>query len=947
MSSATRASRTPPNHRPSQPPPQTASTTLSASLSSSRSQLSSTGGPSSSSSPMLRQSATRSNAVSGSPPAGARAQTQLASTMSPTSSGVPNSSSSGAAKSDSAPSLVEHLCATLVGPKAADRPTLVQYALRILASRITAPTSQDEFFTAEIIKKRFTRQQRTDDALRFAELFQKLGTKSVIQNKWAILYFLLSLSEESAARNASLLHASKDSILLSTSGLPVVQLPSVDQISSALLPTVASASSLAGSGSIETKAESSPLDNMALSQASIDRIHATRAIQAAELRSTSLGGLDEQVLLHDVLFAFQGIDGQYIKWNAILDRFTVDDRLAIAPPVHELVLKLVDLGWLFSKVQEFVQQCSAAPGSQGLLVQAFASALHLELTEFYRLVALLDSHVGHQTTEGNSSSPGLTLRRLAVWTVDPMERMRVLAALVDMCRGLRGGALVTRVHALSAHGDPLVQRTVKKLTNQLMVPIRAMLHRWLFDGELDDPHGEFFICVRPNVPNDRMWHDRYAVREAMMIEHVIPATLVHQILLIGKSINFLRSRAHDRDVEEQIHALKMATPVSTFEDDAKVIATTEALYAQTSRRVIDVMLQRYHLLDHLSAIRKFLLLGQGDFAQHLMFLTHEELAKPAASLYVHNLAGILESAVRATNAQYEPTAQLNRLGVKMLEVSPGDVGWDVFTLDYAIEHPLDLILSPAAMSRYLQLFHFLWRLKRIDFSLSTLWKELIVDFKQFKSMPEVMPVFQKFRVVANEMIHFVRQLHYYLLYEILECSWGELQRAIRQARDFDQLIAAHDKFLNSILAGALLSGSSQVTLGKLRGLLDLVLDFQQLHAALFQAADDELHRRAQSAEVAAAHTREGRWGTTTAEASSEAAHVAQFIQGPLEGASDQVSIIGATFKKLVIDFGVLLGATETNLPLKFLAVRIDFNEHYRRAGLQLYSDSAAAASAST
>ena len=41
----------------------------------------------------------------------------------------------------------------------------------------------------------------------------------------------------------------------------------------------------------------------------------------------ALGGLDERTLLHDILFAFQGIDGQFLKWNAVLDRFTIDDRV--------------------------------------------------------------------------------------------------------------------------------------------------------------------------------------------------------------------------------------------------------------------------------------------------------------------------------------------------------------------------------------------------------------------------------------------------------------------------------------------------------------------------------------------------------------------------------------------------------------------------------------------
>ena len=46
----------------------------------------------------------------------------------------------------------------------------------------------------------------------------------------------------------------------------------------------------------------------------------------------------------------------------------------------------------------------------------------------------------------------------------------------------------------------------------------------------------------------------------------------------------------------------------------------------------------------------------------------EDLAKPAGNLYLHNLNGILETAIRATNAQYDDADILKRLDVRLLEV---------------------------------------------------------------------------------------------------------------------------------------------------------------------------------------------------------------------------------------------------------------------------------------
>ncbi len=71
----------------------------------------------------------------------------------------------------------------------------------------------------------------------------------------------------------------------------------------------------------------------------------------------------------------------------------------------------------------------------------------------------------------------------------------------------------------------------------------------------------------------------------------------------------------------------------------------------------------------------------------------EHLARKAETLYVHNLSGILETAVRATNAQYDDADIIARLDVRLLEVSPGDIGWDVFSLDYKVDGPIRTVRS--------------------------------------------------------------------------------------------------------------------------------------------------------------------------------------------------------------------------------------------------------------
>lgn len=57
------------------------------------------------------------------------------------------------------------------------------------------------------------------------------------------------------------------------------------------------------------------------------------------------------------------------------------------------------------------------------------------------------------------------------------------------------------------------------------------------------------------------------------------------------------------------------------------------------------------------------------FSYATCFNRRPELARPATTLYQHNLTGILETAVRATNAQYDNAEILKRLDVRLLEVA--------------------------------------------------------------------------------------------------------------------------------------------------------------------------------------------------------------------------------------------------------------------------------------
>jgi hypothetical protein len=78
------------------------------------------------------------------------------------------------------------------------------------------------------------------------------------------------------------------------------------------------------------------------------------------------------------------------------------------------------------------------------------------------------------------------------------------------------------------------------------------------------------------------------------------------------------------------------------------------------------------------------------------------MQQPASELSRHNLVGLLDAALRATSSINIPADVLRRLDVHLLEISPGDAGWDVFSFTYNVDGPLGTIMTQEARLQYLQ-----------------------------------------------------------------------------------------------------------------------------------------------------------------------------------------------------------------------------------------------------
>lgn len=339
-------------------------------------------------------------------------------------------------------------------------------------------------------------------------------------------------------------------------------------------------------------------------------------------------------------------------------------------------------------------------------------------------------------------------------------------------------------------------------------------------------------------------------RQYIINDYMMPGFITRQqankILATGKAIHLLRKVCAD----------SIATSVPGYDDLKKSFESTsiESLfrskgimnsgeenefehllntaYKEVSRKALELLFGNYKLRSHFKGLRQYLLLGQGDFIRHLMDLLGSELDKPASECRFHNILSVLESAMRSTNAQFDEPDVTNRLDCRLMEApSQNSTGWDIFSLVYKVDGPISTIFTEEKMRDYIDIFRQLWRTKRVEHVLTSIWSRQMYYSKE--TTPEMRPILHRANVLLSDMIHFMQHFQNYIMFEVVECSWVELVAATDVARDVDDVIAAHDSYLRKIKLGTMCQKDT---------LFDCIWEFQLLMTALWRDIDGELNR---------------------------------------------------------------------------------------------------------
>ncbi|KAI4319591.1 hypothetical protein MLD38_033173 [Melastoma candidum] len=306
-----------------------------------------------------------------------------------------------------------------------------------------------------------------------------------------------------------------------------------------------------------------------------------------------------------------------------------------------------------------------------------------------------------------------------------------------MCRVLKGGAMAGTIHMHGKHRDPLVHEFIMRLLRRVCSLLFEMVRSWVLEGELEDIFAEFFVVCQL-VKAESLWREGYCLHMAMLPSFISP------------------SLAQPTEAASAAGTTTGRGSLGYGETDALECLVDEAA-KRIDKHLLYVMYNRYQFKEHCLAIKR------------------------------------LPDCLKA-----DDPGILDRLRVKMMPHGTGDRGWDVFSLEYDPRVPLDTIFTELVMTKYLKIFNFLWKLRRVEHALFGAWKTMKPNCITSQALWELLSALRRCQVLWNEMNHFVTNLQYYIMFELLEVSWSNFSNEMEVAKDLNDLLAAHDKYLNSI-----------------------------------------------------------------------------------------------------------------------------------------------------
>lgn len=537
--------------------------------------------------------------------------------------------------------------------------------------------------------------------------------------------------------------------------------------------------------------------------------------------------VDDKDLTRDMVNVLYGFESHFVKKG--LDgrswKFTPVAYKILSNKQKKIVTILVRTSSLYCQVKEFYEKHR---NNKTEIRKTFISAIHRALRNYYQTIAYFPIHDEKDLM-------------YILYSMDMHEKQfKFLIPLIALCYEEKGCKLISIIYSHMQRNKICTQYFYINVFDKVCVPLGHMLKIWLLEGKIFDTHEEFFVgfCIN----NDNIWN-RYFVRKTM-VPRFISKKMTKKILRIGKYKNFLRQICGDNgDLPGDILLRNLFTPTKLSKmfnkkNIKEFYITLDKLYRYASTTMLYIVSRKYDLFKHIYALKNYILMGNGEFSTKWLYPLYSR------DRGINHL--VLQRALEdikyvMVDRRYEEDV-FNRLHVSRIVLDfSGKKTWDLYTLSYEIDGPLGFIFNHC-MPTYRGIGGIIWNTKNMEYILYNMWREQMFFVQKIPVAKYFHSITRQVGVVLTAMIHFINQMLFYFMCEVLDHYWVRMIERINKAQSIDEIFAAHAAFLRSVAKDFFLDSDYEDIMLELIKIYELQKEFENYFKIIYQILG-EAHKR--------------------------------------------------------------------------------------------------------
>uniref|UniRef100_A0A8D0L1V1 Gamma-tubulin complex component 6 n=1 Tax=Sphenodon punctatus TaxID=8508 RepID=A0A8D0L1V1_SPHPU len=249
-----------------------------------------------------------------------------------------------------------------------------------------------------------------------------------------------------------------------------------------------------------------------------------------------------------------------------------------------------------------------------------------------------------------------------------------------------------------------------------------------------------------------------------------------------------------------------------------------------NKAVVDYYFVELNVEKHFEALRHFLLMEDGEFAQSLSDLLFEKLGSgqtPGELLNPLVLNSILNKALQYSLHGDTQLASNLSFALKYLPEMFKPNAPDALScleLRYKVDWPLNIVITESCMMKYNKIFSFLLQLKHMVWTLKDVWFHLKRTALVNRASNSVQ--FRQLQLYKHEMQHFVKVIQGYIANQILHVTWCEFGNKLSSVGNLEEIHRTHAEYLNKAIFRGLLTEKAAPVMNIIHSIFSLILKFR-------------------------------------------------------------------------------------------------------------------------